>query len=49
MEKTSTPVQKRPLKREKPSCSVIDNILKYSASLSLILVAKCEPILVVNN
>ncbi len=49
MEKTSTPVNKKSIKREKPSSRVVENILKYSASLSVVIGLNCGTFLAVNN
>ncbi len=49
MDKTSTPVNKKTVKREKPSKKVIENILNYSASLSMIIGLSETPFLVINN
>lgn len=48
MGKTSTPLKKS-VKKQKPAKKVIDNILNYSASISLIAALSSTPFIVVNN
>lgn len=49
MDKYSTPVVKKTIKKEKPSRKIIDNILNYSQSLSVIAGLSAQPFLFINN
>ena len=49
MNKEFTPVIKKTVKREKPSRRIIDNILNYSKSLSVIVGIAPQPLLFINN
>jgi len=49
MDKSFTPVIKKTVKREKPSRKIIDNILNYSKSLSVIVGIAPQPLLFINN
>lgn len=48
MEKTSTSLKKS-VKKQKPAKRVINNILNYSASISLVAALSPTPFIVVNN
>jgi len=49
MDKDFTPVTKKTVKKEKPSRRIIDNILNYSKSLSVIAGIASQPLLFINN
>ncbi len=49
MDKNYTPVTKKTTKREKPSRRIIENILNYSKSLSVMAGIASQPLLFVNN
>jgi hypothetical protein len=49
MNKYSTPVIKKTTKKEKPSRKIINNILNYSQSLSVIAGLAAQPLLFINN
>jgi hypothetical protein len=49
MDKNYTPVIKKTVKKEKPSRKIIDNLLNYSKSLSIIVGIAPQPLLFINN
>jgi len=49
MDKNYTSVIKKTVKREKPSRKIIDNILNYSKSLSVIVGISPQPLFFINN
>ncbi|MBP5562587.1 MAG: hypothetical protein J6X51_00950 [Bacteroidales bacterium] len=49
MDKNFTPVIKKAVKKEKPSRKIINNILNYSQSLSVIAGIAAQPLLFINN
>ena len=49
MNKDFTPVIKKTVKKEKPSRKIIDNLLNYSKSLSIIVGIAPQPLLFINN
>lgn len=49
MDKDFTPVIKKTVKKEKPSRRIIENILNYSKSLSVIAGIASQPLLFINN
>ena len=49
MKKLSTPEIKKTVKKEKPSRRIINNILNYSQSLSVIAGLAANPLLFINN
>jgi len=49
MNKYSTPEIKKTVKKEKPSRRIINNILNYSQSLSVIAGLAANPLLFINN
>ena len=49
MDKSYTPVTKKTVKKEKPSRRIIENILNYSQSLSVIAGIATQPLLFINN
>ncbi|MBQ2514126.1 MAG: hypothetical protein K5885_07120 [Bacteroidales bacterium] len=49
MDKNCTPVIKRTVKKEKPSRKIIENLLNYSKSLSVIVGIAPQPLLFINN
>jgi hypothetical protein len=49
MDKDFTPVTKKTVKKEKPSRKIIENLLNYSKSLSVIVGISPQPLLFVNN
>lgn len=49
MDKDFTPVIKKTVKKEKPSRKIIENILQYSKSLSVIAGIAPQPLLFINN
>jgi len=49
MDKDFTPVTKKMVKKEKPSRRIIENILNYSKSLSVIAGIASQPLLFINN
>ena len=49
MDKDFTPVTKKTVKKEKPSRRIIENILNYSKSLSVIAGIASQPLLFINN
>lgn len=49
MNKDFTPVVKKTVKKEKPSRRIIENILNYSKSLSVIAGITSQPLLFINN
>lgn len=49
MDKNYTPVIKKTVKKEKPSRKIIENLLNYSKSLSLIVGISSQPLLFINN
>ena len=49
MDKNYTPVIKKTVKKEKPSRRIIENILNYSKSLSVIAGIASQPLLFINN
>ena len=49
MNKYSTPEIKKTVKKEKPSRRIINNMLNYSQSLSVIAGLAATPLLFINN
>lgn len=49
MDKDFTPVTKKTVKKEKPSRKIIENLLNYSKSLSVIVGIAPQPLLFINN
>ncbi len=49
MDKNFTSDIKKTVKKEKPSKKIIDNILNYSKSLSVIVGIAPQPLLFINN
>lgn len=49
MDRNYTPVTKKTVKKEKPSRKIIENILNYSKSLSVIAGIVPQPLLFINN
>ncbi len=49
MEKTSTPLMRKSVKKERPSRRVISNILNYSRSLEMVADVYGKQILLINN
>ena len=49
MDKDFTPVTKKTVKKEKPSRRIIENLLNYSKSLSVIAGIVPQPLLFINN
>ena len=49
MNKFSTPEIKKTVKKEKPSRKIINNILSYSQSLSVIAGLAPQPLFFINN
>ncbi len=49
MNRTSTPCKRKPVKQEKPSQRIINNILNYSKSLETFAQVYGKPVFVINN
>lgn len=49
MDKTSTTYEKKTVKHEKPSRRVIDNILNYSKSITMVSGVYGRAVLLINN
>ncbi len=49
MDKNFTPVIRKSVKKEKPSRRIIENLLSYSKSLSVIAGIAPQPLLFINN
>ncbi len=49
MDKDFTPVTKKTVKKEKPSRKIIENLLNYSKSLSVIVGISPQPLFFINN